>query len=137
MMTAIGNHGMLKKKKLFIACQAVEQSTMTIASRMKVRKTPLRRRGRMYGAVGGGGAARPARPRGGRGPRVGQVVEQAREVAAGLGGHGPADPVVELGLVEAAVGVVHAQLLGDRVPVRVGDADVLVGVADAARPLLG
>ena len=35
------------------------------------------------------------------------------------------------------VGVVRAQLLGDRVPIGVGDADVLVGVADAARPLLG
>ena len=132
-MTAIGNHGMLKKKKLFIACHAVEQSTMTIASRMSERKAPLRRRGRTYGRR----AARAGRPRGPRRPRVGQVVEEAREVAAGFGGHGPADPLVELRLVETAVGVVRAQLLGDRVPVRVGDANVLVGVADAARPLLG
>src|SRR5580693_4219033 len=84
--------------------------------------------------VRGGRAARPGGP---CGPGVGEVVEEAREVAAGLGGHGPADPLVELRLVEAAVGVVRPQLLGDRVPVRVGYANVLVGVADAARPLLG
>ncbi len=132
-MTAIGNHGMLKKKKLFIACHAVEQSTMTIASRMSERKAPVRRRGRTYGA----GPPGPAVPGAPADPGVGQVVEQAREVAAGLGGHGPADPLVELRLVETAVGVVRAQLLGDRAPVRVGDANVLVGVADATRPLLG
>src|ERR1700685_2631669 len=104
---------MLKKKKLFIACHAVEQSTMTIASRMSERKAPPRRRGRTYGA----GPAGSAGPRGPRRPRIGQVVEEAREVAAGFGGHGPADPLVELRLVEAAVGVVHAQLLGDRAAV--------------------
>ena len=108
---------------------------MTIASRMSGRKTPPRRRG--VRASAGRRAARARRPRGPRRPGVGQVVEEAREVAAGLGGHRPADPLVELGLVEAAVGVVRAQLLGDRVPLGVGDADVLVGVADAARPLLG
>ena len=80
-------------------------------------------------------SARTARPR--RRSGVRQVVEQARQVAAGLGGHRPADPVVELGLVEPAVGVVLAEELGDRVALGVGDADVLVGVADAARPLLG
>ena len=89
--------------------------------------------------VGGRRPAGPGRPWDPRRPGVGvgQVVEEAREVAAGLGGHGPVDALVELGLVETAVGVVRAQLLGDRVSVRVGDADVLVGVADAARPLLG
>ena len=133
-MIAIGNHGMAKKEKVFIACQEVDASTMTIASRMSGRKIPPRRRGRDRRAAG---AARARRPRSPRRPEVGQVVEQAREVAAGLGGHRLADPLVELGLVEAAVGVVRAQLLGDRVPLGVGDADVLVGVADAARPLLG
>ena len=63
-ITAIGNHGMLKKKKLFIACHAVEQTTMTIASRMSERKAPLRRRGRTYGAAGPGGPTAPyVRPR--------------------------------------------------------------------------
>ncbi|HTU72027.1 MAG TPA: HAMP domain-containing sensor histidine kinase [Trebonia sp.] len=38
--------------------------------------------------------------------QVGQVVEQAPEVPDGLGRHGAADPLVEFGLVEAAVGEV-------------------------------
>src|SRR5580704_1877993 len=63
--------------------------------------------------VRGRRAARPAWSRGPGRAGVGQVVEQAREVAAGLGGHGPADPLVELRLVETAVGVVRPQLLGD------------------------
>ena len=63
-ITAIGNHGMLKKKKLFIACHAVEQTMMTIASRMSERKAPLRRRGRTYGAVGPPGPAAPGAPAG-------------------------------------------------------------------------
>jgi hypothetical protein len=57
-------------------------------------------------------------------------------LSAGLGRHRPADPLVELGLVETALGVVLGEQLGDRVTVGVGDAQLLVGVADAARPLL-
>ena len=92
---------------------------------------PLRRI--RYGADGAPVAA-GARPRGGVG--VWQVVEQPGEVAAGLGGHRPGDSLVELGLVETAVGVMLAEFLGDRAALGVGNPHVLVGVADAARPLL-
>ena len=56
--------------------------------------------------------------------QVGQVIEQALEVAVGLGGHGAGDALVELGLVEAAVAVVPGKEVRDRGPVGVGDAVV-------------
>ena len=43
---------------------------------------------------------------------------------------------IELGLVEPAVAVVRREPLGDGVALGIGDPQVLVGVADAARPLL-
>src|ERR1700733_2905410 len=60
-MTAIGNHGGLKKKKPLIAAHVVVESTMTIASRISERKAPLRRGGRKYGA-GPPGPAVPGAP---------------------------------------------------------------------------
>ena len=68
-----------------------------------------------------------------RGPCFRQVGEQPPQVAPGLGAHGPPDPVVELGLVEAASGEVLGQPAGDRLALGVGDAQVLVGIHAAAR----
>ena len=119
------------KNRLVKACQAKFAQMKTRSSSRSVRAIPPRLRGPRYGDRRAGTSR--ARP---RGPGLRKVVEQARQVAAGLGGHRPADPVVELGLVEPAVGVVLAEELSDRVALGVGDPDVLVGVADAARPLL-
>ena len=67
----------------------------------------------------------------GRSPCFRQVVEQATQVGAGLGVHGPADALVELGLVQAAVGEVLGQAVGDRLPLGVRDAQVLIGIGAA------
>ena len=60
---------------------------------------------------------RSARPE----PRFRQVVEQATQVGSGLGVHGPADLLVELGLVQAAVAEVLGQAVGDRLPLGAGN----------------
>ena len=81
------------------------------------------------------GVAAPAHApwvfRHGRSPCFRQVVEQATQVGPGLGVHGPADSLVELGLVQAAVGEVLGQAVGDRLTLGVRDAQVLIGVEAA------
>ena len=66
-----------------------------------------------------------------RSPCFRQVVEQASQVGAGLGVHGPADALVELGLVQAAVAEVLGQAVGDRLTLGVGNPQVLIGVGAA------
>ena len=66
-----------------------------------------------------------------RSPCFRQVVEQATQVGAGLGVHGPADSLVELGLVQAAVAEMLGQAVSDRLALGVGDAQVLIGVGAA------
>jgi hypothetical protein len=61
-----------------------------------------------------------------RSPCFRQVVEQAVQVGAGLGAHGPADALVELGLVKTAGAEVLGQAVGDRLPLGVGNPHVLV-----------
>ena len=61
-----------------------------------------------------------------RSPCFRQVVEQAVQVGAGLGAHGPADTLVELGLVKTAGAEVLGQAVGDRLPLGVGNPHVLV-----------
>ena len=67
----------------------------------------------------------------GRSPGFRQVVEQATQVGAGLGVHGPADPLVELGLVQPAVTEMLGQAVGDRLPLSVGNPQVLIGIRAA------
>ena len=67
----------------------------------------------------------------GRSPCFRQVVEQASQVGPGLGVHGPADSLVELGLVQAAVTEVLGQAVGDRLPLSVGNPQVLIGIQAA------
>jgi hypothetical protein len=66
------------------------------------------------------------RVRGCRSPCFRQVVEQAVQVGAGLGAHGLADALVELGLVKTAGAEVLGQAVGDRLPLGVGNPHVLV-----------
>ena len=66
------------------------------------------------------------RVRGCRSPCFRQVVEQAVQVGAGLGAHGPADALVELGLVKTAGAEVLGQAVGDRLALGVGNPHVLV-----------
>ena len=61
-----------------------------------------------------------------RSPCFRQVLEQAVQVGAGLGAHGPADALVELGLVETAGAEVLGQAVGDRLALGVGNPHVLV-----------
>ena len=68
-----------------------------------------------------------------RSPCLRQVREQPAQVGPGLGAHGPPDPVIELGLVQAASGEVLGQPTADRLALGVGDAQVLVGIHAAAR----
>ena len=63
-----------------------------------------------------------------RSPCFRQVGEQPPQVAPGLGAHSPPNPVIELGLVQAAGGEVLGQPTGDRLALGVGDAQVLVGI---------
>ena len=76
-----------------------------------------------------------------RGPGFRQVGEQPSQVAPGPGAHGPPDPAVELGLVQAASSEVLGQPAGDRLALGVGDAQVwseyippLAGEAPAPPP---
>ena len=75
----------------------------------------------------------PRKLRGCRGPCFRQVGEQPPQVGPGLGAHGPPDPVIEPGPVEAASGEVPGQPAGDRLALGVGDAQVLVGIHAGAR----
>ena len=68
-----------------------------------------------------------------RSPCLRQVGEQPAQVGPGLGAHGPPNPVIELGLVQAASGEVLGQPAADRLALGVGDAQVLVGIHAAAR----
>ena len=67
-------------------------------------------------------------PFGCRSPRFRQVIKEAVQVGAGLGVHGPADALVELGLVQAPVAEVLGQAVGDRLPLGVGNPEVLIGI---------
>ena len=59
-------------------------------------------------------------------PVSGRSSNRPAQVGAGLGVHGPADSLVELGLVQAAVAEVLGQAVGDRLPLGVGNPHVLV-----------
>ena len=89
-----------------------------------------------HGRLDRGAARRAGRPGPGRtgaggraGLHLGQVVGEPGQVGLGLGAHRPAEPLVQLGLVEAAVPVVLGQLVGDLGPLGVGDSHAGIGGA--------
>ena len=63
-----------------------------------------------------------------RSPCFRQVIKKTVQVGAGLGVHGPADSLVELGLVQAPVAEVLGQAVGDRLALGVGNPEVLIGI---------
>ena len=63
-----------------------------------------------------------------RSPCFRQVINKTVQVGARLGVHGPADSLVELGLVQAPVAEVLGQAVGDRLALGVGNPKVLIGI---------
>ena len=93
-------------------------------------------RGRMLAGVAAGeaGAAAGRQSRATGSLPGGQVGEQAVQVTVGLGVHGLAEPLVELGLVQAAFAEVLAERVGHGLALGVGDPEVGRGGPLAQEP---